>query len=79
MNEDKVSIAHDRNPIVYEGHEITYKPTFMGDGMAYQWILRDTPRSFVVMQHATIEEAFAMIDKYEQGMFANGLTKADES
>jgi len=79
MNDYEVSIANDREPIVYEGHKITYKPSFMGDGMKWQWILRDTPRSFVVMQHATIEEAFAMIDKYEQGMFANGLTKADKS
>jgi len=79
MNDYEVSIANDRGVIVYEGHKITYKPTFMGDGMAYQWILRDTPRSFVVMQHATIEEAFAMIDKYEQGLFAHGLTKVDES
>lgn len=62
----EVGIRNDR-PIIYNGHEITYRPSFDGDGMKYQWILRDTPRSFVVMQHATIDEAFATIDKFENG------------
>jgi len=79
MIDYEVSIANDRGVIVYEGHKITYAPSFNGEGMAYQWMLRDTPRSFVVMQHATIEEAFAMIDKYEHGFFAHGLTKAGAS
>ena len=56
-----------RDVIIYEGHKITYSPTFMGDGMKWQWMLKDTPRSFIVMQHDTIEEAFAMIDLHVEG------------
>jgi len=56
-----------RDAIIYEGHKITYSPTFMCDGMKYQWMLKDTSTSFIVMQHDTIEEAFATIDLHVKG------------
>jgi hypothetical protein len=52
---------------MYEGHAISVKPSFDGKSMKYQWILKDTRRSFIVMQHDTIEEAFAMIDLHVEG------------
>ena len=52
---------------IYEGHEIRYTSGFDGKSMKYRWILKDTPRSFIVMQHDTIEEAFAMIDLHVEG------------
>lgn len=67
MTTNDIAIHDEMRPIIYNGHEIKYLPSFNGDGMKYQWILRDTARSFIVMQHETIDEAFAMIDKFENG------------
>lgn len=52
---------------IHEGHEIRYTSGFDGKSMKYRWILNDTSRSFIVMQHDTLEEAKATIDQYVEG------------
>ena len=60
-------MINTRDVIMYEGHEISFKSSFDGKSMKYQWILHDTLMSFIIMQHDTIEEAFATIDQYVEG------------
>ena len=55
------------NTTIHEGHEIRYTTGFDNKSMKYRWILNDTSKSFIVMQHDTIEEAFAMIDLHVEG------------
>jgi hypothetical protein len=52
---------------MHEGHEIRYTTGFDNKSMKYRWILNDTSRSFIVMQHDTLEEAKATIDQYVEG------------
>ena len=66
-NEGNIMNVQESNSTMYEGHAISVKPSFDGKSMKYQWILKDTRNSFVVMQHDTLDEAKATIDQYVEG------------